>query len=252
MSARRFLAGLTDIPGSDPMGNLGILDPRKYMIYHEDFSMFGTGGAVADTTWYNGQYGFSASPATTITLAKDADVTTIALSISNTATDTSWGRVQGYPGNMILTAGKKAYMETSIEVTAATLNTHFWVVGLTTPEAVGDTSNITDDTVFTLIADDSWCFFKDGNQANVYGRSGENDVNTDTLLFTTQVTATWYKFACYFDGTDMYWYTNDVLVGISTPVAIPVTPVAPTFMHLSQKAETLVTLVDYLTVILEQ
>jgi hypothetical protein len=49
----------------------------------------------------------------------------------------------------------------------------------------------------------------------------------------------------------MYWYLGGDLVAVSTPT-IPVTPVAPTMVMITQKAEAVIMKVDYLTVVLEQ
>lgn len=253
MSAKRYTGGVTDIPGSDPMGNIAMLDPRKYSVYHQDFSHFPAILPTTNATGYNSAgYTISASADTVISLSTDADVTNVALTFTAGATDTQYARVQLINGGFVLESGKKAFLETRLELTAATLDTHFWAVGLLEPEAAGDTSKIADDTTFVLLADDSFAFYKDGNQSSIYGRCGENDVNTNTAMFTTQVTATWYRLSAYYDGSEIYWYVNNALVGVATPAAIPITPVAPTVIMITQKAEAVVLKVDYLTVVLEQ
>lgn len=253
--AKRYTGGVTDMSYSDTLGraNLSLLDPRTYSVYHEDFSNFSLGALVTTnaTAYYAGTVGISASAATVISLSSDADITGCALTFTAGATDTQYARIQVGTGGMVLESGKKAFMETKMEMTAATIATHFWAIGLLYPEAAGDTTNIADDTTFVLISDDTWAFFKDGNQSAVKGRSGENDVNTDATILATQVTATWYTWSCYYDGTDMYWFRDGVLIAKSTPSAVPVTPVAPTIVMITQKAEAVVLKVDYLTVICE-
>jgi hypothetical protein len=253
LMAKRYTSGVTDIGGGDPMGNISMLDPRKYSVYYEDFSqgLPLTEAAETNSNYVSSQYVIVASAATTISIGTDAGTNGVGLILTNGATDTSYGRVQVQHGGFKMTSGKKFYMEASLEVTAATIATHFWACGLLYPEAAGDTSNIVDDTTFVLIADDSFVFFKDANQSSVKFRCGENDVNSDVTLLTTQVTAIWYKFAAYYDGTDIYCYLNGDLVGVTTPTAIVATPVAPCFMHLSQKAEALVSIFDYLLVVSE-
>jgi hypothetical protein len=49
----------------------------------------------------------------------------------------------------------------------------------------------------------------------------------------------------------MYWYLNGSQVGVATPTAIPVTPVAPTIVMITQKNEAVIMKVDYLTIVTE-
>lgn len=248
---KRYTSGITDFAGTAAAGNLSLLDPNKYVVYHEDFSQMPMGGTTSiEASSYFGMYGFSPAADATITIGTDAGAKGACLKLGITNQDTTYARVQlsQMPGGMILASGKKAFMETNLEVTAATIAGHFWAVGMCTGVAAGDATAINDKS--NWVADDSWMFFKEAT-AEVKGRSGENDVNVDASILATQVTAVWYKLSCYYDGTDMYWYLDDNLVAVSTPT-IPVTPCAPIMMVQTGSAEACTMFVDYLTIAIER
>jgi hypothetical protein len=247
--AKRYTNGVTDISGGNPMGNIAVMDPRKYSVYHEDFNHFSVGvGAGTSSGWAAG-YSLSPSADATISIVTDAGATGPCLKQAIVNQATSYSRVQVGTGGIILASGKKAFMETKFELTAATLSSHFFAIGMCTEVVAGDATAINDKT--NWLADDSWMWFKELANGDLYLRSGENDVNVDQSIRAVPVTATWYKLSCYFDGTVMYHYVDNVLVAVNTPATIPVTPCAPIMMVQTKKAEACVMLVDYLTIITE-
>jgi hypothetical protein len=81
---------------------------------------------------------------------------------------------------------------------------------------------------------------------------GENDVRDHVPLGTAMVDATWYKASIYFDGTDIYYYVNDVRAGAFTPTAIPVSQVGPAVWFKNGEAKIKTLLVDYIFVAAER
>ncbi len=249
MSLRRFDAGITDIPATDPLAQLGMLDPTKYAVFMEDFLNFGLAGA-ANTTITTKGYTITSSANNTTSFVTDAGGRLGCLSCVSTAADNEYTMLQSLGGGFVMTSGKKFFMETSFELTAATIIESEIVIGLTSSHAVGANFFATNGTARTF--DDGLAWVSVDGSAALNLLVGENDVFDSINAMTTLVTATWYKFSIYFDGTNIYQYRDDVLISTTTPDQIPVSVIMPAIWYKTGAAEAHTFLVDYLFVAAER
>lgn len=249
MSLRRFEAGITDILARDPLSQLGMLDPTKYAVYMEDFLHLGVAN-VANTTVTTKGYKITSSANNTTSIVTDAGGRLGCLSCVSTTADNESTMFQALAGGFVMTSGKKFFMETSFETTAASIADTEIVVGLTSSHAVGANFFATNGTARTF--DDGLAFVSVDGSATLNLLVGENDVFDSITAMTTMVTATWYKFSVYYDGTDIYLYRDDVLIATHTPNQIPVSVIMPVIWFKTGAAAVQTFLVDYLFVAAER
>ena len=249
MAPKRFTNGITDISASDALSQLGMLDPTKYAVYMEDFLTLGA-ASVANGNLVSQDHKMTASANSTMSFTTDAGGRQGCLSCVTTAADNESSMFQGLGGGLVMQSGKKFFMETSFEITAATIAETEFVVGMTTPTAVGANFFATDGTARTF--DDGLAWVSVDGSAELNLLVGENDVFDTIPSILTMVTATWYKLSVYYDGTKIHQYKDDVLISSNTPDQIPVSVCAPVVWTKSGKAEVQTTLVDYLFIAAER
>jgi hypothetical protein len=254
MSPKRFLSGISNVDGSKPLANFPYLDPTKYSVYMEDFFAPGPGAAVGSsaTATYAGIL-YSSPGASTISFVTDADANG-ALSMVTTAADNIVMYAYSVANGMRMRSGKKFFMRTRFEPTVAgTIGQEEIFIGLADQVSIAAsaTAFMTANGI-ALATDDAIGFVSYDGSAEVSVVVSENDVRDHVPVGTAMVSATWMDLAIYFDGTDIYYYVNDVAAGAFTPTAIPVSPVGPMFWFKNGEGQIKTLLVDYLFVACER
>lgn len=249
MSLKRYTNGITDLSASDPMGQLGMLDPRKYAVFMEDFLTLGC-AAISSSTIITGNATITSSANNTTTLVTDAGGKQGCLSCVSTAADNESTLWQGLMGGMRMVSGKKFFMETSFEITAAAPAQNELVIGVTSPHAAGAGFFATDGTARGF--DDGLAFVSVDAGAGIDLLVGEADVFDTLPCISLIVTATWYKLSVYYDGTKVHLYKDDALLSSTTPDQIPISVVCPVIWYKTGAAAVQTLLVDYLFVAAER
>ena len=249
MSLKRYTNGITDMSASDPLGQLGMLDPTKYAVYMEDFLTL-SAATVANGSLATRGVLITASANNTTSIVTDAGGRQGCLSCVSTAADNESTMWQGLGGGFVMVSGKKFFMETSFEITAADAAQNELVIGLTSSHAVGANFFATDGTARTF--DDGLAFVSIDAAVGIDLLIGEADVFDTLPCIATTVTATWYKLSVYFDGTKVHLYKDDVLISSTTPDQIPVSVIMPAIWYKTGEAAVQTLLVDYLFVAAER
>jgi hypothetical protein len=218
----------------------------------EDFCgpLFNAASINNTTVTHNG-LSIIASANATISIATDATLESGCLKIVTTAADNESGLIQTLSPGFTMKSGKKFFMETYLEVThtAGNIDQNEIFVGLASYQT-GANFFATDGTAMT--ADDMIGWGKADADTSLYLWCGENDVVDEESAIGTLATATWYRLSVYFDGTLLHYFLNDLLTGVVTPTAIPVSVVGPTFYLKTGEAKVHQLLVDYLFVARER
>ena len=252
MSPKRFYNGITNNTSADPFGALEVLDPTKWIVYHEDFvgPLFNL-ASIANTSVIHNGLSVIASANATISTATDAGGLNGCVKILTAgANDNESGLIQTISPGWVLTSGKKFIMETSFEIyTASTIAQNELFIGLASYQT-GANFFLTNGTERAF--DDGIGWYSPDADADIDVICGENDVFSNITVKSTYVVSTWYKMNIYFDGTDINCFVNDVGVGKITPSAIPVSVVGPTIYFKCGEAAAHQLLVDYLTVAKER
>jgi hypothetical protein len=142
-------------------------------------------------------------------------------------------------------SGKKMILETRFEATTAgNVDENEIFVGLASYSASVTAAFATAGT--TLNADDGIGWYSGDGDTNINFEVGENDVYDEQVHVTTYVSGTWYTLSCYYDGTDIHLFTNDVGAGKLTPDQIPVSVIGPMFFFKAGEAARHYFRVDYL------
>ncbi len=246
MAPKRFFNGITNNTSSDPLGALEVLDPTKWIVYHEDFcGPIFNANSINNTTSTGNGYIAIASANATINVVTDAGGLNGCLKIVTTAADNESGLIQAPAAGWVLTSGKKFIMETSFEITAATIAQNEMFIGLASYQtganffATAGTARTFDDGIGWITTD---------ADADIDLICGENDVYETATVKATYATGVWYKMSLYYDGTNITYYLDDVAVGTITPSVIPVSVVGPAFYFKSGEAAIQSLLVDYITI----
>lgn len=253
-SPRRFTDGVTNVSSSDPLGQLPYLDPTKWVVYYEDFdcgpfaaAVTGAGAGTSGTGTGGGLTALASTNAVTINQTMDTNLS--CLKIVTTATDNAYGHVYCALPSLNLESGKKFIMEVSFEIThtAGNIDQNEWFLGLASAQTG---TNFWKSSARTF--DDGIGFYSYDGDADFDLIVGENDVFDNVTMKATYVTATWYRAAVYYDGTDCHCYLDDVSVASLTPSAIPVSAVGPTIFLQTGEAKVHQLLVDYIFVARER
>jgi len=248
MSLKRYTNGITDMSASDPLGQLGMLDPTKYAVYMEDFLTL-SAATVANGSLATRGVLITASANNTTSIVTDAGGRQGCLSCVSTAADNESTMWQGLGGGFVMVSGKKFFMETSFEITAAAPAQNELVIGLTSSHVTA-TLFATDGTARTF--DDGLALVSVDAGAGIDLVIGENDVYDTLPCIPLIVTATWYKVSVYYDGTKVHLYKDDVLMSSNTPDQIPVSVIMPVIWYKTGASAVQTLLVDYLFVAAER
>lgn len=249
MSVKRFTNGITDTSASDPLAQLGMLDPTKYAVYMEDFLTMGQ-ATVANGTLLTRGVKITSSTNNTTSIVTDAGGRQGCLSCVSTAADNESTMWQGLAGGFRMVSGKRFFMETSFELTAAAPAQGELVIGLTSSHAVGANFFATDGTARAF--DDGIALVSVDAGAGIDLLVGEADVFDTLPCIALIVTATWYKVSIHYDGTKIHLYLDDALISSTTPDQIPVSVIMPAIWYKTGTGAVQTLLVDYLFVAAER
>lgn len=251
---KRYTGGVTDFGSTDPAAALGVLDPSKYDLYIQSWNRNCPDvlTTLGNNTGYSGAWFYSGTDTNwACSFEQDAGVNGANISMTAGANDNGGGLIQEL-AYMAMTSGKKFFLETRFEVTAATIADTEIFIGLSTLCAAEGFANWVAADGLSFTHDDAVGFYTLDASADLVFTSREADAATTLTTKSTMVTATWYKASAYYDGTDWFVYLDDTLVGTVTPAQIPVTPVVPSFFYRAGKAEAQTLKIDYLHVISEK
>lgn len=190
----RFPRGVTNVGKSDPLGQFGMLDPTKWIVYFNDFHTYAAGD------WTVTEVGAGSRALT--------DVNGGALLITNAAADNDRNELQKVGEGFLLAAGKKAFFKTRLKISDATQSD--LLVGLavtdTTLQGSVDGDGVTDGIFFS----------KDDGDTNLDIQVQKN-TTTGQIRATaihTVVADTFVELAWYFDGvSECRYYVDGVHKG---------------------------------------
>ena len=209
MSApERRLNGVSSVSALDPKAQLPYLDPTKWRVWMEDWTIYDT--AQTDTPIWTLTNTNTGGVDTVVTPGK------IVLTLDGGADDAC--KLQADHAKFFLVSGKKAMFETKIKIVKASggaIGQEGFVVGLT---SIQTSTNFMDDPPPTTRAfDDGWGFMSYDATANMIAFQGEADVFSTEVGCTTYADDTWMTLAIYYDGSKSIFYKDgSILCEIST------------------------------------
>ena len=223
----RFPNGVVNAAKTDPMGQLGMLDPTKWHAYFNDFDTYTAGDWTITTTEAG------AGSATEALTDADGGV----LLITNDAADNDLDFFNKVGESFLMAAGKKAFFKARFKVSDATQSD--FVMGL----------QITDTT--PLDATDGIYFQKDDGDANldVYCRKDATTGSNSATAIATVVDDTYLTVAWYYDGVDeVKYFVDDVHKGTldASSTYLPDTELTVSFGIQNGEAVAKTMSVDYL------
>lgn len=249
---KRYTGGVSDLSSSDPAAPFSVLDPSKYDVYVQNHwggmdltTMTGAATGYAGAWFYSGVANWVAS------VEQDAGVNGANLSMTGGANDNAGGLLQDV-SYMAMTTGKKFFIESRFELTAATMSDTEVLIGLSTLCAANGLANVIAADGASITMDDAALFYSLDGSADLIFTCREADSSNTVTVISTMVTATWYKVSAYYDGTDWTLYVDDAKVGVLSPNEVPVTPVVPTFFYRAGAAAAQTLKIDYLHILSEK
>lgn len=194
----RFPSGLTNNPVTDPLGQMGQLDPTKYHTFFNDFDTYLASDWVITTVEAGGG---AASEALT-----DGDGGL--LLITNDAADNDSDFFQTVKEGFKLDSGKKAFFKARFKISDATQSD--MVMGL----------QITDTT--PLSASDGVWFQKDDGDTHLDFYVAKNSTVTDKTDIAELADDTFVELAFYYNGVDAIdYFVDGVKLGSAAVTNIP-------------------------------
>lgn len=239
MAILRNTDGFSTVLSTNPWGAFDRPDPTKWAVFFEDFVAYDkTQGNVA---W-------------TLTQTNGTDTITGATGIVNLTlggADNDLAQLYLTDAPFQTTSGKKLFFEARVKVqkgASGTIGQEEVVVGLTSVQT-GTAFMAADGLTRTF--DDGLAFLSIDAETGITALQGENDVFTTESGEMTYADDTWMVLSIYYDGTNSYFYKDDVLVStFTTNVATSV--VTPMLYIKAGGAHAKVLLCDYIMVAVER
>lgn len=226
----RYQDGVTNVPHHYPLGHAGMLDPTKFVVFHEDFFTY----TAADWTITTTEAG--AGSATEALTSGNGGL----LLITNDAADNDADFFQTPVEPFKFISGKKLWFAARFKVSDATQSD--FVMGL----------QITDTT--PLAVTDGVYFMKDDGDANLDVYVTKDSTSTSSLAFSTCANDTFMELAFYYNGKDEVQVFKDK-VKLAT-LAVTNLPddeeLAVSFGIQNGEAVAKTMTIDYITVITER
>ena len=198
ITVTRLSGGVTNVGETNPLADMGQLDPTKFHTYMEDFDQFLlTDGTTAQWT---------VTAASTGTAALTA-VNGGALLLTAANTDEDLIQVQRTTATWLPAAGKKTFFKARLKLSAAALTDLF--IGL----SVVDTSLIATSAIGTT---ECMGFFKAATDTTLtfYNRLDGSTGSTSASSIGTVADDTYFTVSFYFDGASTVYYAfDDVIKG---------------------------------------
>ena len=197
MALKRFLHGISDVSVANPLGQFPFLDPTKWRVFYEDFTVFDL--AQTDTP----EWTYTISSAGTLTSATPGGILFTAVNASDDF------QLQLDHGKFYLVANKKAIFETRVKVVkgGGTIGQEGFVVGLTSVQV--DANFMDGPPPTTRAFDDGWGFLSYDATTNIVAFQGEADVFSTEAGCATYADDTWMTLSIYWDGTKSTFYKDD-------------------------------------------
>jgi len=212
-----FNAGLNNAPVNHPaaLHQLPITSPvfQGWKVYYEPLSL---GAAYASDAYWE-----ATAVATGTIIAGDSNSIQL-LSKSATATDNSGYNLRHDIATVqVASATKKYYYETVLKLTHAsgTVADNEWFIGWTNDEAAKASGGTAWDF------EDGFGFGQLDTATPVFV-TNSSDSEQSIEMSGTLVTATYRKYAVYFDGTNYNLYEDDILItqAVANPAPVADTP----------------------------
>ncbi len=212
----QFTAGLNNAPETHPaaLAELPITSPvfQGWKVYYETLNL---GAAYASDAYWE------ATAVSTGTIVAGDSNSIKLLSKTATATDNSGYNLRHDIATVqVAAATKKYYFETIVSVThdSGTVADNEWFIGWTNDEAAKHADGILWDFA------DGFGFGQLDTATPVFV-TNSSDSEQSIPMSGTLVTATYRKYACYFDGTNYNLYEDDVLITQAVANPAPVADV---------------------------
>lgn len=194
----RFPSGMTNAANGTVLGNMGQLDPTKFITWFDDFHAY-TAGDWTITTVEAGAG--SATEATSNVLGG-------VLVLTNDAADNDADFLQWKSEPFLPTAGKRLFFKARFKVSDATQSD--FVMGL----------QITDTT--PLDVTDGIFFQKDDGDALLDFHVEKDNTATSATAIATVVADTYLTVGFEYDGVGkVYYYVNDAVLGALATTNLP-------------------------------
>lgn len=226
----RFPGGVTNVGSTNPMGQLGMLDPTKFHVWFDDFDELPTA-----TNWT--LTATSVGAGTSAISLPDADG---GLARITTAANDNDGIFAEWDGETFLVEeGKKLWIKARLQVGDAIQSD--LIVGL----------HSTDTT--PLDATLRFAFISEDGSANVFFNVDDNTTDADSTTVATLADDTFIDLAAYYDGKgNIELFANDAKITTMTGVSVPGAEMAVGFGYLNGAAGAETTDFDYLLVVKER
>lgn len=242
----RYPNGINDVEPTNRLAQLKSLDPARYAIFLDDFLQ---SDMIADMDGVVAS-GWTQTLGTELDLDVSISGATGDLVLASEGGDNEGGQTYLNNATMQLTAGKEAFLEAKLSITAAgTIGQEELFIGLA--DKVTGTSLMAADGS-SLDVDECWGFVSLDGEAGIDVEIHDNDVDTVEADVGTLVSATDVTLTLHYDGTDTHAYVDGAKK--ATIVATHPTGDAQTFMiHFkSGEAEVKTLTIDYVFVALER
>ena len=249
MAITRLPDGISDRAASDPLAQLEMLDPTKYAVFIEDFV---DGDFVADMDGVVSGRGWTQTMGAELDLDVGLSGATGALTLTAEGGDNEGGQTYLNNATFNLTSGKKAFLETKLNIDAGALGTigaQELFVGLAA-KVTG--TNFIDAGGTSLDANECWGFVSLAEEAGIDVEIHDNDTDSVTTDVGTLVDETNIVLSLYYDGTQTEIYVDGVHKGSITGTH-PTGDAMTVMIHFkSDEAIAAVLSVDYVVVAVER
>lgn len=225
----RYPNGVTNVGVTNPLGQMGMLDPTKFHVWFDDFNDF------VDAQWT-----LTATSNGTGTSAIAVPDAANGIAQITTAANENDGIFAEWDSEIfLLETGKKTWLKTRFSVGDAAQSD--LIIGLhstsTTP----------------LSAALRFAFITEDGSASVFFNVDDNTTDADSASLATLADDTFITLAAYYDGKGtIELFVNDAKVATMSNVSIPGGEMAVGFGYLNGAAGAETTDVDYILVVKER
>lgn len=232
MAPTRFTSGITNVTPTNPLAQLGMLDPTKYHVYFNDFDVYTAGDWTVTVLDGGGDTG-------QVIAVADADGGILTVTTNDADNDNVFFESQGEAWKM--ESGKKMWMKFRFKIEDA--DDSDVIFGLHTTDTNPLSTAPTQRAYFVLAE----------GAATVTFNIDDNSTDASSGTVATLSDDTYVTLAMYYDGkTTVELFANDVKTATMTGVSIPSTELALGFGVATGAAATRTLSVDYVLVIKER
>jgi len=233
-SPKRYSNGITNVPASNPLGQLTTLDPTQLTVFFDDFLRYSatdwtiTTVETGTATEAVGDESGGVLVVTNGTSDNDSDMFQLSADGGTTVAET-----------FKLATGKKAWIKTRCKTSDKT-DSEF-IVGLV------------DSDTTPLDASDGMFFIKADDVATLDFKTSKSSVSSTASSIATLVDDTYVELACYYDGVEtITYYVDGLPKGTLTDDTLPTTELSVTFGVKNGGAAAKVFSIDYLYIAVEK